>query len=171
MRREPPAAIRRQLAKEVGFGCPVEGCGNPYLTWHHFDPPWATEQHHNPEGMIALCRDHHPEADSGAFTKTQLPEFKERGRDRAQALGGRFNWMRENLLAIVGGTFYYEVPVAVRIQGTKIAWFNREESGRLLVNLLMPTTSGEPRVVMLDNFWMTDGSASMRSSARRQGVS
>src|SRR5918912_315690 len=34
--RTPPAAVRRELRREVGFGCPVPDCGNPYLYWHHF---------------------------------------------------------------------------------------------------------------------------------------
>jgi hypothetical protein len=159
MTRQPPAAVRHQLAEEVGFGCPVEGCGSPYLTWHHFDPPWAAKQHHDPAGMVALCRDHHPEADKGAFTTEQLRDFKRVGRDRSRALGARFNWMRESLLAVVGGNFYYETPIAIRVNDIPVVWFNRDESGRLLVNLQMLTTSGEPRMLMLDNFWMTEGSS------------
>lgn len=155
--RTPPVGVVRALAEEVGFGCPVEGCGSPYLTWHHFDPPWALEQHHRPEGMIALCRDHHPEADAGAFTKGQLHELKARGRDRNLPLGARFNWMHDKLLAVVGGNFFYDVPIAVRIQDTPVVWFNRDSENRLLVNLNGMTTSDQPRIQMRDNFWLTEG--------------
>jgi hypothetical protein len=155
MRREPSVAVRRELAEEVGFGCPVEGCGSPYLTWHHFDPPWAMRQHHEPDGMVALCRDHHPEADSGAFTIEQLRDMKREGRDRNNAIGARFNWMRDKLLAVVGGNFYYETPIVLRVQQLPVVWFNRDPSGRLLVNLQMLSTSGQPRMAMIDNFWCT----------------
>jgi hypothetical protein len=73
---------RKALRKEVGFGCPVKDCGNPYLTWHHFDPPWEIAKHkpkperHKVEGIIALCHSHHDEADAGAFTKEQLHALK-----------------------------------------------------------------------------------------------
>jgi hypothetical protein len=107
--------------------------------------------------MVALCRDHHPEADAGAFTKEEVRRFKVDGRDRSRALGARFNWMRESLLAVVGGNLYYETPIAIRISDIPIVWFERDPSRRLLVNLQMVTTSGEPRMVMLDNFWMTEG--------------
>jgi hypothetical protein len=157
MRREPPVAVRRELAKEVGFGCPIDGCGSPYLTWHHFDPPWAVRQHHEPAGMIALCRDHHPEADAGAFTDDQLREFKRLGRDRSRLLGAKFSWMRKDLLAVVGGNFYVRTPIAVRVQDMPVVWFNRDDEGRLLVNLHPLTTSGEPRMAMIDNFWITEG--------------
>jgi hypothetical protein len=158
LRREPPIAVRRQLAKEVGFGCPVEGCGSPYLMWHHFDPPWRVREHHEPEGMIAICRDHHSEADAGAFTDAQLREMKHLGRDRSKELGAKFNWMREDLVAVVGGNFYVRTPIAMRVQDMPVVWFNRDEEDRLLVNLQAPTTSGQPRMTMIDNFWMTEGS-------------
>jgi hypothetical protein len=171
MRREPPAGVRRLLAQEVGFACPVNGCGSPYLTWHHFDPPWAIEEHHNPTGMVALCRDHHPEADAAAFTLDQLRGFKTQGRDRSQALGARFNWMRRELLAVVGGNFYYETPVAIRYFDTPVVWFNRDDADLLLVNVNMLTTSQEPRMAMRDNFWLTEGSDDRKSCAHRRGAS
>src|SRR5215210_6475176 len=90
--RTPPVPVRRELAQEVGFGCPVEGCGSPYLTWHHFDPPWSERQHHEAAGMVALCRAHHDAADAGAYTKRDFYEMKAHGRDRTQALTGDFQW-------------------------------------------------------------------------------
>ena len=65
--------------------------------------------------------------------------------------------MRKQLLAVVGGNFYYETPIPVRVQDIPVVWFNRDAAGRLLVNLQALTTSDEPRIVMLDNFWMTEG--------------
>jgi len=162
--REPPAEVRQALAEEVGFGCPIPGCGSPYLTWHHFDPPWAVREHHDPEGMIALCRDHHPEADAGAFTDADLRGFKKAGREQTKIIGARFNWMRERLLIRLGGMFYYETPIALRIGDRPIVWFNRDGSDRILLNASMLTTSGESRLEMRDNFWITEG-ANIRTIA------
>jgi hypothetical protein len=107
--------------------------------------------------MIALCRDHHPEADAGAFTIDQLNELKCLGRDRNQALGAKFNWMREELVAVVGGNFYVRTPIALQVRDVPVVWFNRDDEGRLLVNLQVLTTSGQPRLAMIDNFWTTEG--------------
>lgn len=147
--------MSRQLAEEVGYGCPVEGCGNPYLTWHHFDPPWAERQHFEPGGMVALCLTHHKAADGGAFTVEQLHELKRVGRDRSLALAGRFEWMCEELLAVVGGNFYYQTPIAVRFGDQSVVWFNRRPgSNELLLNLVMPTISETPRMLMTDGEWV-----------------
>lgn len=89
--RDPYRDVKRQLRQEVRFGCPVADCGNPYVTWHHFDPPWRVEHHHRPEGMIALCLEHAPQADAGAFTDDQLRALKRGGGNLSDIIAGRFN--------------------------------------------------------------------------------
>src|SRR4051794_9583178 len=105
MTRTPPAEVRRALRKEVGFICPVPNCTNPNLTWHHFAPTWSECKHHDPQGMIALCKDHHGQADEGAFTVPQLRQLKRTGAEKAGSLPVKevFNWRRNRILAIVGG--------------------------------------------------------------------
>lgn len=152
--RTPPMAVVRQLRGEVGFRCPVSGCGRPYLSWHHFGPPWRIEQHHRPEGMIALCIEHAAHADAGAFTDDQLRAYKRDGRRHAQEVQGEFNWLRQELLAVVGGNFYYRTPVVFQIGSEPCIWFRRANSGDLLLNFWIPTTSGEPRARVADNIWM-----------------
>ena len=68
----------------------MEGCGSPYLTWHHFDPPWRVQEHEEPEGIIALCQEHHKKADVGAFTDDQLRGLKAAGHEREEEVRGRF---------------------------------------------------------------------------------
>ncbi|MFO0915266.1 MAG: HNH endonuclease signature motif containing protein [Pirellulales bacterium] len=155
MNRRPPAAVRRALRREVGYGCPVSGCGRPYLVWHHFDPPWADQHHHNPEGMIALCRDCHDDADAGAYTKDQLREMKKSGGSRKEVVAGEFRWRRNRLLTFVGGQFHYEVryPLVVRDEGPLI-WFNRDEDGCFLLNVRWPRFVDLRGFLMEDNYWL-----------------
>jgi hypothetical protein len=156
--RRPPTAIRRRLRQEVGFGCPIPGCGNPYLYWHHFDPPWEPEHVHREEGMIALCGEHHPKADAGAFTKEQLREYKKNGKQlREEAVKGQFDWLRQRLLAAVGGNFCYETLMIFRIGIHPVIWFTRDENNYLGLNINMVTNSGQARIVMEENFWIIRG--------------
>jgi hypothetical protein len=152
--RTPPRDIISTLRQEVGSCCPVLGCGSAYLTWHHFDPPWRTEHHHRAEGMIALCREHADQADNGAFTDDQLRELKRIGRERASEIRGRFNWMRQDLLVVAGGQFFYQVPVILMVGDVKCIWFDRDEEGYLQLNFRMPAgPTGGPRAVIEQNFW------------------
>lgn len=155
--RKPPVAVKKILREEVGFGCPVSNCGLPYLEWHHFDPPWNEKHHHNPEGMIALCREHHIQADNGAFTKKQLHRLKQNGKDNWRQISGQFNWMRNRLLAVVGGNFYYETPVILKFREQPVIWFERDENNYLLLNLHMLTTIDAPRAYITNNEWFNVG--------------
>jgi hypothetical protein len=157
MNRNPPAEVRKILRDEVVFGCPYPGCGSPYLTWHHFDPPWHIENHHRPEGMIALCREHHDQADSGAFTIEQLHKLKRDGRSNWTQVKGKFNWMRNRLLAVVGGNFYLQPHIILRYKGANIIWFERSEDGYILLNLRMLTASERPRAWIQNNEWFNTG--------------
>ena len=152
MNRRPPESVKRELRKEVGFCCPVQGCDLPYLEWHHFDPPWSKKEHHDPIGMVALCRQHHIEADNGAFTLEQLRAFKEIPASEHSRASGKLNWMRHKLLGFIGGTFYEDVQTILKIGEEKIIWFERDSEGFILLNLTLPTTNG-PLAIMRDNEW------------------
>lgn len=157
MNRTPPIDVRRELGQEVGFGCPVPNCGKPYLEWHHFDPPWRILNHHNPKGMIALCSEHHPKADVGAFTAEQLHNFKLNGANNHKEIRGKFDWLRNKILFISGGCFYYETLIILQYRDVPIIWFRRDADGYLLLNIRMLTTSNEPRLFLEDNCWIEKG--------------
>ena len=74
MGRIPPAKVKRELRQEVNFGCAI--CGAPLLEYHHIIP-YSEWEHHDPDHMIALCPNHHRVSDDGAFTRSELYEYKE----------------------------------------------------------------------------------------------
>jgi hypothetical protein len=151
--RTPPRSVLLTLRQEVGFCCPVADCGSPYLTWHHFDPPWRVEHHHRPEGMIALCREHADKADHGSFTDDQLRQLKLEGKSRGLEVRGRFDWMRQDLLAVVGGNFFYQTDVILQLGTVRCIWFDRDAEGYLLLNFKMPTMTGRARAQIDQNVW------------------
>lgn len=157
MNRKSPVSVIKQLRREVGFGCPVPECGNPYLEWHHFDPPWSVTPHHNPDGMVALCAEHHKKADNGAYTNNQLAAFKRNKVDPA-IIRGRFDWRRNKQLTVVGGNYYYETPRALVIDGHDVVALTRDEEGYLLLNVEMISLSTEVRARLVDNCWENIGS-------------
>lgn len=154
--RTVPASVRRMLRSEVGFGCPVPGCRLPFLEYHHFDPEWHVEHHHRPEGLIPLCPTHHSQA--AVFTKEQLRNFKDTARQRSVA-SGRFEWMRRELVGVVGGCLYHETPVLVQFRNEPMVWFNRDEDGHALLNVRMLTTVGKEheRIRVEDNDFVVRG--------------
>ncbi|MFL4478578.1 hypothetical protein ACIPUB_09930 [Paeniglutamicibacter sp. ORCA_105] len=147
--------MRKELRSEVGFGCPVPGCSVPYLEYHHFDPPWHIENHHRPEGMIALCSVHHAKAD--AWTIEQVRHLKLKAVDPNRRVAGRFEWMRGQVLAIAGGNYYLDCPVILELNETAVIWYNRDDDGHALLNVRLPTGEGGWSHLLDDNDWRVEG--------------
>ncbi len=151
--RNPPPAVREQLRKEVGFGCPV--CGSPYLTFDHFDPPWEVEHHHDPARMIALCWSCHAEARS--YTTEQLRALK-KPKDGV-SVGERFKWRRDKLVVVCGALAVHEASIAVLWRDAPIVWFERDDDHCLLLSVQFPSLSDEPRFSMTRNAWSVPAAA------------
>lgn len=156
MERRPDAHVRKILREEVHFGCPVDNCGSPYLTWHHFDPPWHINKHQNVSGMVALCAEHHKKADTGAFTKEQIREFKANPflAKFPNGPGGVFDWKREQLLVRAARIKAINCPVFLELAGHPAIWLSKDEQGHELLNLDIWDTSGKLLFSMRDNEWL-----------------
>jgi hypothetical protein len=136
----------------------VPGCGNPYLEYHHFDPPWAEEQHHDPARMVALCAEHHAKA--AAFTVEQCREMKlSSSTRRIDPVEGRFDWMRHDIVAVAGNIYYVDMAVIIAAGDTPLLWFNRYEQNHMLLNVRTPDEYGNERVSLIDNDWIIRGNA------------
>jgi hypothetical protein len=98
--------------------------------------------------MIALCATHH--AKVAGFTKAQLRDMK-RGSTSPADVSGRFDWMREDVLGVVGGNLFVDVPEMIHFKRRKIIWFERDTENRMLLNLSAP--SPEPRATLINNDW------------------
>ncbi|MGO2512756.1 hypothetical protein [Marinomonas polaris] len=155
-RKAIPFKVKEILRREVGFGCPVKGCGNPYLEYHHFDPLVNVRSHNEPQGMIALCAQHHKKADGGTYTIEQLHEFKS-DRTNAKTVKGNLDWLRRDLLAVVGGVFYYETPRIIVIDGCELVSLKRDREGYLRLSINMLSIDAEERLIIKDNSWENIG--------------
>jgi len=153
MNRTPPVAVRRKLRKEVNFGCPIEGCGVPYLTYHHFDPPWREKEHHNPEGIIALCRTHADLADGGAWTKTQMKEFKRQPFIRKNQIADTFRFLRHDIICRIG-CLAYGFKNFLTISSETVLGFERTRQGYLGINMILRNREGNIILEMKENDWI-----------------
>jgi len=153
LNRTPPKRVREKLRREVNFGCPVPGCGIPYLTWHHFDPPWKEKEHHNPEGMIALCAKDAALADGGRWTKQQLRQMKRSPYISSDTISENYGYFRKNVVCIIGNVAY-DVKNILEIHGERVIGFERDNEGYNRLNLLIRDASGKPILVMEDNIWI-----------------
>ena len=147
-----PLDVKEFLRAEVGFGCPAENCGSPYLEYHHFDPPVHIRPHNEKGGMIALCAVHHAKADGGAYNNEQLHKFKE-NKVNSELVKGNLDYLRNKLLAIVGGNYYYDTEDIIEIDGMKIISLRRDADGYLRLYAKIPSMMPEERLVIDGHSW------------------
>ena len=102
--------------------------------------------------MVALCREHADKADNGAYTVEQVRRFKVNGASNADKVTGRFDWMRRELVAHIGGLFMVDVAVLIEINGTPVVWFDRNEFGELSLSYRL-ATAGKRRTTIVNNTW------------------
>jgi len=154
MNRTPPVEVQRILRKENGYKCVIPECEIPYLEYHHFNPPWHLQNHHNPEGMIALCPQHHRQADGGAYTDNQLQEFKTKAREEFDKVEGKFEYLRHKILLIAGGNFYLNNSIDVAINGKPAIWFENDEDDYKLLNIELLDKNNNVYFKIRNNVWI-----------------
>jgi hypothetical protein len=153
--RNIPALTRRKLRQEVNYACPVHGCASPFLSYHHFDPPWHIENNHNIEGMIALCLHHHKAADNGAYTVEQLKKLKKSPYlNSNDILSGEFAWKRENILFDVGGSYFLGATEIYTTQAERLVWLSFDEKQNICINFDIKDSNGNLAFSMTDNDWV-----------------
>jgi len=155
MTRNIPKKVRDTLRKEVNFGCPVDACGSPYLSYHHFDPPWHEKEHHEPKGMIALCLEHHKQADYNVFTNEQLHSFKTTPFISIEdKVDGKFNWKRGNLVCLIGGNIFIGSQNIYLNKSEKLLWLTLDEKSNTLLNFDIKSKDDELIFSMRENDWL-----------------
>ncbi|MYL70576.1 hypothetical protein GLW00_06935 [Halobacillus litoralis] len=126
---------RRMLRREVGFGCPVEGCRVPFLEYHHFDPPFNEGKMHNEDGMIALCPIHHRQADQGAWSIEDLHQMKKaKKREKPK---GRLGWSIDEGVVICGNNYLFSPSLTLRMKGKELFKLEQDQKGKISVNTLL----------------------------------
>ena len=113
--------------------------------------------HNEPKGMIALCAQHHKKADGGAYTVEQLHTLK-KDKTNAALVKGNLDWLRKDLLAVVGGNFYYETLRIITIDDIDLVSLKRDKEGYLRLNINMLSLESEERLIIKDSSWENVGS-------------
>jgi hypothetical protein len=109
--------------------------------------------------MVAMCLQHHKEADANAFTKGQLREMKTDPylRRSGGPPGGTFHWRREQLVVRAGGLTAVGCGVLLRFGNIDAIWLTQDSDGYELVNLDVWNPDGSLLFSMRDNDWVALG--------------
>jgi hypothetical protein len=144
------------LRQEVAYGCPV--CRSPFLTWHHFDPPWHIEEHWRPEGMIAMWLECHPTADEkgdrpGDYSPAELRGMKRRGYDLESVQGGFISWQKKSILVRIGGTYTNLSGAGIVVNNEPQIMLRKNEADLLSLSFVLRNEQHEEVAIMTDNWF------------------
>lgn len=139
----------------MNFGCPVEGCGRPCLKFHHFDPPWEKQHHHNPQGMIALCAEHADYADASRWTNDQLRQLKKNPFITRQSIMSNYGYLRLNTVCNIGN-LAYGVRNILEIDDERVIGFEKDKDGFYRLNLLLRNSQGLEIFKMENGDWIAN---------------
>jgi hypothetical protein len=107
--------------------------------------------------MIALCLEHHKQADSGAFTADQLRRLKAEPYLATVGPTGTFNWKREQLVVRAGGITSIACDVLLRFGSVEAIWLSRDASGHEALNLDVWKRDGTRLFSLRENDWIVLG--------------
>jgi hypothetical protein len=154
---EIPSAVRLQLRREACFGCCA--CGHPFVEYHHIVPR-ATEKHHRPEDMMALCPNHHHQANIGAIDVEAQREWKRVPFNRTQGLAkGQLTYPGRFVAVRVGSTLLIGNGSKLAIDGTSLLRIRVGRDRRLLVSMDLRDDDDRSILNVVDNEWVTGESS------------
>lgn len=146
-----PAAVKRQLRQESGFGCCV--CGHPFIEFHHI-VPWAEEQHFRPDDMMALCPTHHA-IFGQALPPVDQRKAKARPKNVADGQVRGLLYVNSRELAVrLGGGLAVNTPNLLNLAGRDVLSARLDPNdGRLLVSAIIQDQYGIECGRIVDNEW------------------
>jgi hypothetical protein len=101
--------------------------------------------------MIALCREHHDEADQGLFSAGQLRSLKKAKRSTEDVKGSYPSWGKPNILVRIGGSYVGGSMVVLSVTGRPVVTLSRHEEGMLSLSFSLHDEQGRPVVIMEEN--------------------
>lgn len=141
-----PAAIRRLLRQEAGFGCAQ--CGNPILEYHHIIP-WAEENVHRPEHMVALCGTCHTSV--GKLSRNVAYKLKKHPKNMSEGkISGLLGTNKDQPSFVLGTNTYIRTPCIFSYHGNSILEYNVRE-GQHLISAYLPRDDFWPELKIVDN--------------------
>lgn len=152
-RPSAPAAVKRQLRQEAGFGCCV--CGLPIYQYHHI-VPWAVDPHFRPADMMILCPLHHDAASKGALTEEQQRAAKSSPRNIAEGLTFGELAINQSYLALaIGGVFLVGDGPLLTVDGETLLRTRLGEDNELLLSVRLFDRQDQLLAEIDDNEWIT----------------
>lgn len=152
-RPQAPAAIKRLLRNESGYGCCV--CGNPIIQYHHIIP-WEREHHFRPEDMMTLCPNHHTMATQGAYQESDQRKHKANPRNIKKGLVKGRLFVNQGVPVVILGSVDLIGEGPIFTTGKKKIFSIKFDNGSVLISLFLQSRESKVVCEILENEWLSE---------------
>lgn len=124
--RSIPAAIKRKIRSECGYGCVL--CGSVIIEYEHIEPEWNDAKEHDPSKMALLCPDHHARVTKGIISKHKIIEARKNPWSfiHGHSYDSLSMEASSNKIKIADNIFE-DVDIIVDLNNKPLIWFNEAE--------------------------------------------
>jgi hypothetical protein len=150
-----PAAVKRQLRQEAGYGCCV--CGHPIFEYQHIIP-WSTEHHFRPEDMMLLCLNHHNQATQNVLSEADQRQAKKNpfNIQNGHARGQLFVQQTGVSIDLGGHKFQGAPGDLLRVDGETLIGLKQDSNGALLLDLKLYDENDNLLAEIVENEWQSN---------------
>lgn len=167
--RDIPAAVKRQLRQEAGFGCVV--CGMAIGTYEHIDPEFHDAKSHDPARMAFLCHQCHGKVTRGQLSKHAVKQAKANPAAKRNGFSFEFFDMSKRPYVVsVGPIQAMECLSFLTLNGQDVLWVGAPKfaGGPVLLNAQLHRRDGSPFFEIIENEWrVNDGNWDFELVGRR----
>jgi hypothetical protein len=153
LNRNIDAATKRSVRQRCAFGCVICGCA--IVQYHHFDPPFADAESHDPSGITLLCGQCHDRAERGIIdvatvsAANALPRCKQTGHSKDLLFIG------DGSIPVRFGSSRVRATTILMYDNRVVIGFSKPEhvGAPLRLNAVLTDDIGNEVLRIVDNEW------------------
>lgn len=152
--RKIPNQLKREVRKKSYYGC--VHCGNPLIQYHHVIP-FSEVHEHKLENLTCLCPTCHMNFHNGVMSKRELyNDIQTPCNKDKSVLSESFSLGNPSQSYMILGTNkFINTSTILRVNGKNVIWYNLDEQGNLLLNVIFFNNKGDIVGIIEDNCWST----------------
>lgn len=158
--RDIPAAVKRKVRQQCGFGCVI--CGLGIVQYEHVDPEFKDAREHKADGITLLCPQCHAKITTKMWSKARvklgmrMPKCKQDG-----FASEFFDFLNESPVLVFGGVRLSNCEIPIQVAGYPLFSIKPPEytGGPFLLSGTFTDSNGAITLSIVDNEWKASSSS------------
>lgn len=154
LKRDIPAAVKREVRQNCGFGCVV--CGLSIYEYEHIDPSYSEAKEHDPKRIALLCPQCHAKVTRGFMSKESVKDALNKPYCKSTGFSNEFfDFGTAHPQIVFGGVTLKNCNIPIQVKDVPLFEIKapEENGGPFLLSAHFYNSRGEEHLVIEDNEW------------------